>query len=83
MNPCVTLGLLCLRAIKFSTALVYWTAQFVGGILGGPPCQLPLSRMTLFCFFACSFCCVGVVPDALSWIYCACSRRDDRRGNCV
>lgn len=34
VNPAVTLGMLCGRRIDARTALTYWFAQFVGGIVG-------------------------------------------------
>ncbi|MEB8337784.1 MIP family channel protein [Streptomyces endophyticus] len=34
INPAVTLGMLCARRIDVATAVRYWIAQFVGGIVG-------------------------------------------------
>ncbi|MFF3489757.1 MIP family channel protein [Streptomyces sp. NPDC002795] len=34
VNPAVTLGMLCARRIDVGTAVRYWIAQFVGGIVG-------------------------------------------------
>ncbi len=34
VNPAVTLGMLCARRIDVATAVRYWIAQFVGGIVG-------------------------------------------------
>ncbi len=34
VNPAVTLGALIARRISISDAVVYWVAQFVGGIIG-------------------------------------------------
>ncbi|MFJ2766358.1 MIP family channel protein [Streptomyces sp. NPDC087300] len=34
VNPAVTLGMLCARRIDGRTAVTYWVAQFLGGIVG-------------------------------------------------
>ncbi|WP_369217516.1 MIP family channel protein [Streptomyces flavofungini] len=34
VNPAVTLGMLCARRIDVRTAVTYWVAQIVGGIVG-------------------------------------------------
>ncbi|CAM5684528.1 Aquaporin family protein OS=Streptomyces alboniger OX=132473 GN=CP975_05050 PE=3 SV=1 [Streptomyces alboniger] len=34
VNPAVTLGMLCARRIDVRTAVMYWVAQIVGGIVG-------------------------------------------------
>jgi aquaporin Z len=34
VNPAVTLGMLCARRIDVRTAVTYWVAQIVGGIIG-------------------------------------------------